>query len=94
MRDPHQIVLRPILTERSLWLRDAANQYTFEVARDANKIEIRQALATLFPKVKVLRVNTAVRKGKMRRVRLAQGRKKDTKRAIVTLAKGQTIDLA
>ncbi|NUP89175.1 MAG: 50S ribosomal protein L23 [Candidatus Sumerlaeia bacterium] len=93
MRDAHKVILRPIMTERSMWLRDAENQYTFEVALDANKIEIRQALAALFPKVKVLSVNTVRRKGKMRRVRTAIGRTKETKRAIVTVAEGQTIDL-
>jgi large subunit ribosomal protein L23 len=93
MRNPHEIILRPVLTEKSLWLQEASNQYSFEVLADANKIEIRQALAQMFPRVKVLRVNTMRRKGKLRRVRMATGRTKETKRAVVTVAKGQTIEL-
>lgn len=94
MRDPHDILLRPILTEKSIWLRDSANQFAFEVPLDANKIEIRQAIHALWPKVKVLRVNTVRRQGKQRRVRgRIPGLTKRTKRAIVTLAEGQTIDL-
>jgi large subunit ribosomal protein L23 len=93
MRDPHAIILRPILTEKSLWLQESADQYSFEVPADANKIEIRQALAQMFPRVKVLRINTMRRRGKLRRVRMAMGRTKQTKRAIVTVAKGQTIEL-
>ena len=93
MRDPHQIILRPILTERSMWLRDVANQYTFEVPVSVNKIEIRQAITQLWPKVKITKINTIRRKGKTRRVRMALGRTKDTKRAIVTLREGDSITL-
>ncbi len=94
MRDPHLVLIRPIYTEKSMWLQESVNQYTFEVPLDTNKVEIRQALAVLFPKAKVLRVNTLRRRGKMRRVRGSQmGPTKRTKRAIVTLAPGDTIDL-
>ncbi len=93
MRDPHDVFLRPILTEKTMWLRDAANQFAFEVPVDVNKIEIRQAAAALWPKVKIIKVRTLRRPGKMRRVRVAIGRTKMTKRAILTVAAGQVIEL-
>lgn len=94
MRDPHEVIIRPVYTERSMWLQESVNQYTFEVPLDANKVEIQQAISELFPKVKVLRVNTIRRRGKRRRVRgLQMGLTKRTKRAIVTLAPGDAIDL-
>jgi large subunit ribosomal protein L23 len=93
-RLPQDVLLRPLLTEKTMWLRDSVNQYAFEVPLDANKIEIRQAIRALFPKVKVLSVNTMRRGGKKRRVRGTKtGLTKRTKRAIVTLAPGQTIEL-
>lgn len=94
MKDPHAILLRPLLTEKSMWLTESANQYCFEVPLEANKIEIRQAIHELFPKVKVLRITTARRKGKKRRVRgQSIGFTKRTKRAIVSLRPGDSIDL-
>ena len=93
MRDPHSVIIRPVLTEKSLWLQESSNQWTFEVPLDTNKIEIRQALAQMFPKVHVLRVNTLRRRGKRRRVRQALGMTREIKRAIVTVAPGETLDL-
>ena len=94
MRDPHSVLIRPIYTEKSMWMQESANQYAFEVPLDANKIEIRQAIAQMFPKVKVIKINTIRRGGKRRRVRgLQAGLTKRTKRAIVTVAPGQSIDL-
>jgi large subunit ribosomal protein L23 len=93
MRNPHSIILRPVLTEKAMWLQESQNQFTFEVPTGVNKIEIKQALHQLYPDLKVLRVNTMMRRGKQRRMRLALGRRADTKRAIVTVAAGQSIDL-
>ena len=66
-------------------------QYLFDVAIDANKIEIREAVETLY-NVKVTKVNTQIAHGKWRRLRVQWGRRPDTKRAIVSLAKGQKIE--
>jgi large subunit ribosomal protein L23 len=81
------------VSEKSYALLDA-NAYTFIVHPDANKIEIRQAVETIFG-VTVLKVNTLNRKGKRKRNRrtFTMGSRPDTKRAIVTLVEGQTIDL-
>ena len=92
-RNPRDVILRPVVSEKSYTAYDA-NVYTFVVAGDANKIEIRQAIESIFD-VRVLKVTTANRKGKRKRNRRAMtfGRRADTKRAIVTLAEGDRIDL-
>ena len=91
--DPRDIILRPIVSEKSYALLDVG-VYTFVVAPDANKIEIRQAVEQLF-NVQVIKVNTLNRKGKRKRNRrsFTFGKRPDTKRAIVTLAEGQRIPL-
>ncbi|MBX5467825.1 MAG: 50S ribosomal protein L23 [Firmicutes bacterium] len=91
MKSPYDIIIRPIITEAS---HDALqyNKYTFEVAPDANKIEIRQAVEEIF-KVRVVKVNTLWRRGKVKRRGRAVGRTPDRKKAIVTLAPGDTIEL-
>ena len=91
-RTAHTIVKKPRLTEKSVRLSQSARAYTFEVARDANKIEIRRAIEELF-KVKVAKVHTAIVKGKPKRVRFRWGRTADWKKAIVTLREGSTIDI-
>ena len=93
-RDAWTIIKKPRITEKATSLTEQEPQkaYTFEVARDANKIEIRQAIEKLF-KVKVTKVNTAMVKGKPKRVRMNWGRTADYKKAIVTLAAGQKIDV-
>ena len=91
MRDPHQIIRRPLITEKGTDLKDHANQYVFEVARDANKIEIRRAVESLF-RVKVLRVQTLSVKGKEKRVGRFVGRTPDWKKALATLKKGDSIE--
>jgi large subunit ribosomal protein L23 len=90
MKDPRQVILRPIITERSTDLI-TQNRYTFEVAKQANKIEIGQAVETIFG-VKVLKVNTISVSGKPKRVRYAKGYTRSWKKAVVTLAAGETIE--
>lgn len=91
-RDAYTIIRKPRITEKATAVQETANGYTFEVARDANKVEIRRAVEQLF-KVKVEKVRTAIVKGKPKRVRMQWGRTSDWKKAIVTLAEGQRIDV-
>jgi large subunit ribosomal protein L23 len=92
MKDPFQIIERPLLTEKSMD-QSHAGKYTFRVALDANKIEIADAVARIF-KVDVVKVNTLRVRGKTRRVgRYPEGRTSDWKKAIVTLKAGQTITM-
>jgi large subunit ribosomal protein L23 len=90
MKDPRQVILRPIITERSFDLIND-NRYTFEVAKQANKVEIGQAVAAIFD-VTVLKVNTISVSGKPKRVRYAKGYSRSWKKAIVTIAEGETIE--
>lgn len=87
----YDVILRPVITEKSTMVSEM-NQVVFEVARDAAKPDIKRAVEELF-KVKVRGVNTVVRKGKIKRFRGTQGRQKDTKRAVVTLMEGHSIDV-
>jgi large subunit ribosomal protein L23 len=80
----YDIVVRPIITEKSSLLKDSGNQYVFEVQRDANKIEIKKAVEKLF-KVKVVSVNISNSEGKKKRVGRFAGKKPDWKKAIVKL---------
>ncbi len=93
MKDPRDVIIRPVVSEKSYGLLDA-NVYTFVVARDATKPEIRDAVQAIFPGVRVKKVNTLNRKGKKIRNRrsFTFGSRPDQKRAIVTLASGN-IDL-
>ena len=93
MSDPRSVIIRPVVSEKSYGLLDAG-VYTFVVAPDANKIEIRQAVEHIFG-VNVVKVNTLNRQGKRKRNRgkATYGKRSDTKRAIVTLAAGQSIPL-
>lgn len=93
-RHPYEILDRPILTEKATEGQDAVQpKYTFKVPVDANKIEIRQAIETAF-KVKVVKVNTVTTKGKRKRQRTVRfGRTPMVKKAIVTLAEGDSINL-
>jgi large subunit ribosomal protein L23 len=91
-RTARDIILRPIVTEKTTAL-SAENKYTFEVATDANKYEIRDAIEHIF-KVKVLKVNTINVKGKPKRWgRRYQGHKSDWKKAVLTLKEGDKIEL-
>ncbi|MFI5041472.1 MAG: 50S ribosomal protein L23 [Acidimicrobiales bacterium] len=93
MKDPRDVILRPVVSEKSYGLLDAA-AYTFVVHPDANKIEIRQAVESIF-NVRVSKVNTLNRKGKRKRNRrsFTFGQRPDTKRAVVTLVGDDRIDL-
>jgi large subunit ribosomal protein L23 len=92
-KDPRDIVLRPVVSEKSYALLDG-NVYTFIVAPDANKIEIKQAVESIF-NVKVIRISTLNRKGKLKRNRRSNtmGKRANTKRAIVKLAADDRIDI-
>lgn len=85
MKTPHDIILRPVLTEKS-YDGMADKKYAFEVAIDANKTEIKKAIETIF-EVKVAEVNTVRTIGKMKRQGRTQGRRPERKKAIVTLKK-------
>jgi len=92
MRDPRQIVLRPFVTEKSTTLKDERNQVSFQVAIDANKVEVRQAVEAIF-RVKVTGVRTQVVFGKEKRMGRYVGRRPSWKKAVVTLGPGSKIDL-
>ena len=89
-KDPRQVIIKPIVSEKSYSLIDNG-KYTFEVAPNSNKTEIKQAIESIF-KVEVASVNTLNRAGKTRRTKFGLGKRKDTKRAIVTLKSG-SIDI-
>jgi large subunit ribosomal protein L23 len=93
VKDPRDIIIRPVVSEKSYGLLDSG-VYTFVVDPQATKIEIRDAIESIF-NVQVARVNTLNRKGKRKRNRRQAtfGSRADTKRAIVTLAAGGRIDL-
>ena len=92
MRTAHDIILAPVVSEKSYDLIENNNTYTFEVDPRSNKEQIRDAVEAIFD-VRVLRVNTMNRKGKTKRTGYKLGKRKDVKRAIVTLADGDSIDL-
>lgn len=89
--DPRDVLLAPIISEKSYGLLDE-NKYTFLVRPDANKTEIKIAVEQVFG-VKVSGVNTLNRAGKRKRTRTGFGRRRATKRAIVTVAAGDRIDI-
>jgi large subunit ribosomal protein L23 len=82
--DPRDVIVKPIISEKSYGLLEE-NKYTFVVAPDANKTEIKIAVEKIFG-VQVVSVNTLNRQGKRKRTRFGYGKRKDTKRAIVTLS--------
>ena len=92
MKDPRSIVRRALITEKGTALRETRNQYHFEVARDANKIEIKKAIEAIFT-VKVASVRTLQARGKVKRQGRNVGRRSDWKKAIVTLQRDQKIEL-
>ncbi|MDY6076787.1 MULTISPECIES: 50S ribosomal protein L23 [Mobiluncus] len=85
-KNPHDVIIKPVVSEKAYNLIDHG-QYTFVVAPDANKVEIKSAIEEIF-KVKVASVNTQNREGKRVRTRTGWGKRNDTKRAIVTLKEG------
>ncbi len=90
MKAYHHLIRGPIITEKTHSLREANNKLTLRVDVNANKIEIRKAIETLF-KVKVLAVNTIQMMGKKKRLGKSEGKRPDWKKAIVTLAPGEKI---
>jgi large subunit ribosomal protein L23 len=89
--DPRDILLAPVISEKSYGLLDE-NKYTFVVRPDANKTQIKIAVEQVF-NVRVLDVNTLNRQGKRKRTRSGFGRRKNTKRAVVSLASGDRIEI-
>jgi large subunit ribosomal protein L23 len=92
MRDPREVILRPVVTEASALLQEERQTYTFIVAKDSNKIEIRNAVQSLFG-VSVQDVRTANYPSKVRRVGRSTGRKSGYKKALVKLVEGDSIDV-
>ena len=91
MKSPYDIIKKPIITEQSM--ENVADKvYVFEVAKDANKIEIRQAIEAIF-NVHVEKVNTLNVKSKPKRVRYHAGHTRTWKKAMVTLKQGETIEI-
>ena len=88
----YDVIVSPAITEKST-MASEQNQVVFNVDRKASKPEIKAAIEALFG-VKVTAVNTLVRKGKVKRFRGTIGRQSDVKKAVVTLAEGQSIDVA
>lgn len=91
MRDPYYIVRRPLVTEKGTTLSETSNMYVFEVAPDANKVEIQKAVEKLFD-VNVVQVNTMLRKGKTKGLGFRSWKRPDQKRALVKLKAGQSIE--
>jgi len=90
--EAYQLILKPILTEKSTSEQESLNSYRFEVAGGANRVEIKQAIEMLF-EVEVDKVNTMLRSGKMRRRGASYFRQSSTKIALVRLKEGSKIDL-
>jgi large subunit ribosomal protein L23 len=91
MKSVYQVLLGPLLTEKGTMMKEKDNKIVFKVARDANKIEIRNAVEEIF-KVKVNQVSTMNCKGKKKRLGKHEGRRPDWKKAIVTLKEGEKLD--
>ncbi len=92
MLNPYSIIKKPYITEKSESARKDLNKYTFEVDINANKFEIKDAISHLF-NVKVMGVNIVKQHGKTRSLRSSSGKRPDRKKAIVTIAKGQIINI-
>ena len=92
MKDPRLVVKRALITEKGTALRELRNQYVFEVATDANRIDIKHAIETIFS-VKVRGVRTMQMRGKEKRQGRYVGRRSDWKKAIITLMPDQKIEL-
>jgi len=91
MKEPQQIIRRPLITEKTTQQKEESRQYVFEVDPKANKIEIKAAVEQLF-KVKVTKVRTLNVLGKIKRLGRRYGKRPDWKKAIVTLKEGDRID--
>ena len=91
MKDLSKVIRRPLITEQGALMREAHNQYYFEVAPEANKLEVKQAVEHYFG-VKVTEVRTMNVRGKVKRLGRFSGKRADWKKAYVTLAEGHDID--
>lgn len=92
MKNPRDLIIEPVVSEKSYDQIEDANTYTFIVDRRTTKTEIKEAVESIF-KVKVVRVNTINRKGKRKRTGYTIGTRPASKRALVTLAEGEEIDI-
>jgi large subunit ribosomal protein L23 len=90
--DPHQVIIRPVISEKSYNLIESEGQYTFQVDRRANKNQIKRAVESAF-EVSVQKVNTTNVKSKPKRQGFTSGRTSTWKKAVVKLAEGERIDL-
>jgi large subunit ribosomal protein L23 len=90
--DNTNVIIKPLVTEKSTHLQETRNEYAFQVTKHANKMEIRRAIEAIY-NVKVTDVRTMNRKGKPRRSRMKMAKTSDWKRAIVTLAENSRIEL-
>lgn len=90
MKQPREIVIAPLITEKSSSLQKVHNSYTFRVSVNANKVEIRHAIEKIF-NVHVLDVNTIMQQGKLKRMGRFSGKRADWKKAIVKLKEGDSI---
>ena len=91
MKNLHDVIRAPLISEKGTLLTESANQVLFKVRPDANKVEVKQAVETIF-KVKVVQVRMARYLGKIRRIGKSMGRRSDWKKAYVTLKEGDKID--
>lgn len=92
MKNARDVIYEPVVSEKSYDLIEDHNTYTFVVDTRSNKTEIKQAVESIFD-VRVVSVNTMNRKGKLKRTGWVIGKRPDTKRAMVTLAEGEEIDI-
>jgi len=91
-REPRAVIIKPIMTEKSMRQKEEGNVVTFQVQPDANKVEIRTAIERVF-NVKVSDVRTSSYEGKLKRMGRHQGRRPNWKKAVVQLAPGHKIEL-
>lgn len=91
MKSIYEVIKKPLITEKGSNLKEKQNKIVLQVSTEANKIEIKNAVETVF-KVKVEEVRTMVFKGKKKRLGARQGVRSDWKKAIVTLKEGQTVE--
>ncbi|MDI3546768.1 MAG: large subunit ribosomal protein [Halanaerobiales bacterium] len=92
MKDVRDVIIAPLISEKSMKMIEENNTYTFRVDKRANKIEIKDAIEEIFH-VKVLKVNTMNVKGKKRRLGVHEGKRPDWKKAMVKLAEGDRIEI-
>lgn len=92
LRNPHDIIIKPLLTEKSTGLKDRENKLAFKVHKDANRVEVKRAIEEIF-KIKVRDVNIMNLKGKKKRMGKFLGKRPDWKKAIVSLKPGEKLDI-